>query len=148
MVGAAQALALNPGTSRSGITITGARQRGFDRDSAVRLSFLMGIPVTAGAVLLKGAGLAADGIPEGLAVPMVVGIVTSGVSGWFAVWGLLRFVRTRTLRPVRRVSHRARGRHSPHRGHGLEVAVSHAGAPGAARDRTTGPEGRSTVTAG
>ena len=99
VVGAAQALALNPGTSRSGITITGARQRGFDRDSAVRLSFLMGIPVTAGAVLLKGAGLAADGIPEGLAVPMVVGIVTSGVSGWFAVWGLLRFVRTRTFAP-------------------------------------------------
>jgi undecaprenyl-diphosphatase len=99
VVGAAQALALNPGTSRSGITITGARQEGFDRDSAVRLSFLMGIPVTAGAVLLKMAGLAADGIPDGLVVPMVVGIVTSAVSGWFAVWGLLRFVRTRTFAP-------------------------------------------------
>ena len=47
LVGAAQALALNPGTSRSGITITAARFRGFDRDAAARISFLMMIPVTA-----------------------------------------------------------------------------------------------------
>lgn len=99
VVGAAQALALNPGTSRSGITMTVARQIGFDRDSAARLSFLMMIPVTAGAVTLKMVKLAADDIPDGLAVPMVVGIVTSGVSGWLAVWGLLRLVRTRTFTP-------------------------------------------------
>jgi undecaprenyl-diphosphatase len=99
VVGAAQALALNPGTSRSGITMTAGRFSQFDRDAAVRISFLMMIPVTAGAVLFKGVGLASDGIPEGLAVPMVVGIVTSAVSGWVAVWGLLRLVRTHSFTP-------------------------------------------------
>ncbi len=99
VVGAAQALALNPGTSRSGITITAGRFLGFDRDAAARVSFLMMIPVTLGAVLLKGVGLASDGIPEGLAVPMIVGIVTSGIAGWIAVWGTLRLVRTRSFTP-------------------------------------------------
>ena len=98
-VGAAQVLALNPGTSRSGITITAARFLGFDRDSAARASFLMAIPVTAGAVVFKVGKLFADGIPEGLLVPMIVGIVASGLSGWFAVWGTLRLVRTRTFTP-------------------------------------------------
>lgn len=99
MVGAAQALALNPGTSRSGITITAARFQGFNRDAAARISFLMMIPVTGGAVALKMAGLAADGIPEGLAVPMLVGIITAGISGWVAVWGTLKLVRTRSFTP-------------------------------------------------
>ena len=99
LIGAAQALALNPGTSRSGITMTAGRFVRFDRDAAARISFLMMIPVTAGAVALKMAGLAGDGIPEGLAGPMLVGIITSGVSGWVAVWGLLRLVRTRSFMP-------------------------------------------------
>jgi undecaprenyl-diphosphatase len=98
-IGAAQALALNPGTSRSGITMTAGRWLHFDRDAAARISFLMMIPVTAGAVALKMVHLASDGIPDGLAVPMVVGIVTSGMSGWLAVWGLLRFVRTHSFLP-------------------------------------------------
>jgi undecaprenyl-diphosphatase len=99
MVGAAQALALNPGTSRSGITMTAARQAGFDRDSAARLSFLMMIPVTGGAVAFKMVGLVQDGIPRDLHGAMVVGIITSGISGWLAVWGLLRLVRTRSFDP-------------------------------------------------
>jgi undecaprenyl-diphosphatase len=99
VVGAAQALALNPGTSRSGITITAGRFLGFDRDAAARLSFLMMIPVTTGAVVLKMARLAGDGIPEGLAVPMLVGIVTSGIAGWIAVWGTLKLVRTHSFMP-------------------------------------------------
>ncbi len=98
-VGAAQVLALNPGTSRSGITISAARWRGFDRDSAARLSFLMSIPVTAGAVAYKMTKLAADGIPEGLAVPMIVGIITSGISGWIAISFLLKLVQTRSFTP-------------------------------------------------
>jgi undecaprenyl-diphosphatase len=98
-VGAAQALALNPGTSRSGITITAARWIGFDRDSAARLSFLMSVPVIAGAVLFKGLKLAKDGIPDGLLWPMVVGIITSAIAGWFAVWGTLRLLRTTTFLP-------------------------------------------------
>jgi undecaprenyl-diphosphatase len=98
-VGAAQVLAFNPGTSRSGITITAARKLGFDRDAAARLSFLMSIPVIAGAVTLKLGGLAADGMPEGLLAPMIVGIITSAIAGWIAVWGTLKLVRTRSFMP-------------------------------------------------
>lgn len=98
-VGAAQALALNPGTSRSGITMTAGRFLGFDRDAAARISFLMMIPVTGGAVALKMVGLASDGIDADLRIPMLVGIVTSGLSGWLAVWGTLRLVRTRSFTP-------------------------------------------------
>ena len=98
-VGTAQVLALNPGTSRSGITMTAARLLGFSRDAAARASFLMAIPVTAGAVAFKMLKLARDGIPDGLGAPMIVGIVTSGVSGWLAVWGTLRLIRTRSFMP-------------------------------------------------
>jgi undecaprenyl-diphosphatase len=97
VIGAAQALALNPGTSRSGITMTAGRFTGFDRDAAARISFLMMIPVTTGAVLVKMVGLASDGVPDGLLAPMIVGIVTSAISGWLAVWGLLRLVRTHSF---------------------------------------------------
>ena len=99
LVGAAQALALNPGTSRSGITMTAARFLGFDREAAVRISFVMSIPVIFGAVVFKFAGMIADGIPDGLLVPLIVGIITSGLSGWLAVWGTLRIVRTRSFMP-------------------------------------------------
>jgi undecaprenyl-diphosphatase len=98
-VGAAQVLALNPGTSRSGITMTAARFLGFTRDAAARASFLMAIPVTAGAVAFKLFKLARDGVPTGLGVPMVVGIITAGFSGWAAVWGTLRLIRTRSFMP-------------------------------------------------
>lgn len=98
-VGAAQALALNPGTSRSGITITAGRFLGFDRDAAARISFLMMIPVTGGAVVFKMVGLLRDGVPDELVVPMLVGIVTSGAAGWAAIWGTLALVRTRTFMP-------------------------------------------------
>ena len=99
VVGAAQALALNPGTSRSGITMTAARRIGFERDSAARISFLMSMPVIAGAVVLKVGKLVIDGIPDGLLTPMIVGVVTSFVAGWLAVWGTLRLVRTRSFTP-------------------------------------------------
>lgn len=99
LVGAAQALALNPGTSRSGITITAARTFGFSRDAAARISFLMSIPVTTGAVVFKMTQLLVDGIPPDLRVPMAVGIITSGLAGWVAVWGTIRLVRTRSFMP-------------------------------------------------
>lgn len=99
LIGAAQVLALNPGTSRSGITISAARGLGFDRDSAARFSFLMSLPVTGGAIVFKMARLVSDGIPDGLLVPMAVGIVTSGLAGWVAVWGTIRLVRTRSFQP-------------------------------------------------
>jgi undecaprenyl-diphosphatase len=97
IVGAAQVLSLNPGTSRSGITITAARMRTFNREAAVRMSFLMAIPVTAGAAVFKVGKLFADGIPDGLLVPMIVGIVTSAIAGWFAVGWLLKYVQTKSF---------------------------------------------------
>lgn len=99
IIGAAQTLALNPGTSRSGITMTAARQIGFDRDAAARVSFLLSVPVIAGAVVLKVGGLLADGVPDGMGGALVVGVLTSGLSGWVAVWGTLHLVRTRTFTP-------------------------------------------------
>jgi undecaprenyl-diphosphatase len=99
IVGGAQTLALNPGTSRSGITITAARKVGFDRDAAARISFLMSLPVIGGAVVFKVGGLIVDGIPEGLLGPMIAGVIASGLSGWLAVWGTLRLIRTRTFTP-------------------------------------------------
>ena len=99
LVGAAQALALNPGTSRSGITMTAGRFLGFDREAAVRISFVMSIPVIFGAVVFKLGGLVSDGIPDGLLVPLVVGIITSCLSGLLAVWGTLKIVRTSSFMP-------------------------------------------------
>jgi len=99
IIGAAQVLSLNPGTSRSGITITAGRMQTFSREAAARISFLMAIPVTAGAALFKVGKLVKDGIPDGLAVPMMVGILTSGLAGWVAVAGLLRYVRTHSFTP-------------------------------------------------
>ena len=99
VVGAAQALALNPGTSRSGITMTGARFLGFDRDAAVRISFVMSLPVIFGALVFKAAGAVSDPIDSDLWVPIIVGVVTAGISGWIAVWGTLRLVRTHSFMP-------------------------------------------------
>ena len=95
-VGLAQALSLMPGVSRSGVTITAGRLLGLDRDAAARFAFLLLIPSTAGAVVFKGAQVAVDGLPEGVVGPMLVGIAAAGISGYAAIAGLLRFVRTRT----------------------------------------------------
>ena len=99
VIGTAQVLALNPGTSRSGITITAARLTGYSRDAAARLSFLMSVPIIGGAVVFKLAQLWRDGIPEGLAVPMLVGIISAGISGWVAMRSMIRLVRTKSFSP-------------------------------------------------
>jgi undecaprenyl-diphosphatase len=100
LMGVGQALALQPGVSRSGVTITVGRRLGFARDSAARLSFLMSLPIIAGAGLYKLASVAADGgIPSSLWPPFVAGVLTSAVTGWVAVWGTLRLVRRRSFTP-------------------------------------------------
>lgn len=99
VIGVAQVLALNPGTSRSGITITAARLSGFSREAAARLSFLMSVPIIAGAVFFKLAKLVRDGIPDGLFMPMLVGIAVAGISGWLAMWSMIRLVQTKTFAP-------------------------------------------------
>lgn len=99
LMGTGQALALSPGVSRSGITITVARKLGFDRDAAARLSFLMSLPIIGGAMAYKGLKLFRDGFPDGFAAPFAWGIVVSGITGYVAVWGTLRLIRTRSFTP-------------------------------------------------
>lgn len=94
IIGVAQALSLAPGTSRSGVTITAARYLGFGRDAAARVSFLLLIPATAGAGVVKGYGALTESLPEGVVGPMIVGFIAAAVSGFLAIAGLLRFVRT------------------------------------------------------
>ncbi|MDX6627615.1 MAG: undecaprenyl-diphosphatase [Solirubrobacterales bacterium] len=98
-IGLAQVLALAPGTSRSGITITAARWLGLDRDAAARFSFLLLIPIVAGATVFKGISAVKDGLPDGVAGPMIVGTIAAAVSGYFAISFLLRLVRTASYRP-------------------------------------------------
>lgn len=97
-LGAAQALALVPGISRSGISISAARFAGLDREAAARFSFLMATPITAGAALFEVRKLATG--EAGVAVslgPLVVGMVAAFVSGMLAIGFLLRYLRTRSL---------------------------------------------------
>jgi undecaprenyl-diphosphatase len=98
-IGLAQVLALAPGTSRSGITITAGRYLGLDRDAAARFSFLLLIPIVAGATLFEAAGVIRDGLPAGVAGPMIVGTIAAAVSGYLAIAFLLRLVRTMSYRP-------------------------------------------------
>jgi undecaprenyl-diphosphatase len=98
-MGIAQALALAPGVSRSGVTITAGRWLRFDRQAATRLSFLMSIPIIGGATLYKGVEVARDGIPPGFGSAFVWGIVASAVSGFLAIALLLRYVRNHSFRP-------------------------------------------------
>jgi undecaprenyl-diphosphatase len=98
-IGIAQVLALAPGTSRSGITITAARFLGLDRDAAARFSFLLLIPIVAGATLFKGVSAVHEGLPSGVAGPMVVGTLAAAISGYAAIVLLLRLVRTASYRP-------------------------------------------------
>ncbi len=95
-VGLAQCLALMPGTSRSGVTITAARFLKLNRDDAARLSFFLLIPIVFGAAVLKGAKVAVDGLPPGSAGPFVVGMLAAAVVGLAAIWALLGYVRRHT----------------------------------------------------
>jgi undecaprenyl-diphosphatase len=89
LVGVAQALAIMPGVSRSGATITSARLLGFDRRSAAVFSFLLSMPAIAGAAILK----APDAFHEATDMTAVlVGVVAAAVSSWLAIDLLLRFV--------------------------------------------------------
>lgn len=98
-VGLAQVLSLAPGTSRSGITITAARWLGLDRDAAARFSFLLLIPAVAGATVYKAYESLNEGLPDGVAGPMIVGTIAAAVSGYLAIAWLLRLLRTTSYRP-------------------------------------------------
>ncbi len=98
-VGIAQAIALAPGVSRSGATMTTALYAGYSREQAAEFAFLLSIPVIAGAVLYEGAKVAKDGMPPGLGAAMLAGAVTAAVVGWFAVKYLLSFLQKGSFKP-------------------------------------------------
>jgi undecaprenyl-diphosphatase len=98
-IGLFQCLALIPGVSRSGITITAGLMLGFTRESAARFSFLLSLPIVAGAALLKSIHLIKHGIPAGEGLPMLIGIVVSAITGYISVAFLLKFVQKRSISP-------------------------------------------------
>ena len=99
VVGCAQALALIPGTSRSGITITAGLFSGLDRATAARFSFLLGIPITAAAGGWKLLHVLQAGVPSGDGGPLAVAVAAAFLSGWAAVSLLVGYLRTRSLTP-------------------------------------------------
>ncbi len=98
VIGTAQALAVVPGTSRSGITITAGLFRNLDRVAAARFSFLLSTPAIAAAAakafhdLMKHGGIPAD-----MRMPFAIGIVLSGLSGLVVIAFFLRFLQRHTL---------------------------------------------------
>jgi undecaprenyl-diphosphatase len=92
LLGTAQALALQPGVSRSGVTITAARAMGLDRESAARFSFLLSLPIIAGAGAYKAVDLAQTGL-QGHAAAFVAGVIASAISGFVVIWGVLRYLK-------------------------------------------------------
>ncbi|HEX9682205.1 MAG TPA: undecaprenyl-diphosphate phosphatase [Acidimicrobiales bacterium] len=100
IMGLAQAAALQPGVSRSGVTITAGRWLGLTRHAAARLSFLMSVPVIAGAGVVAWRDAAGTGgIPTDLYPPVAWAVAASAITGYLAVWGTIRLVQTRSFAP-------------------------------------------------
>ncbi len=89
LIGLSQVIALIPGVSRSGTTITTGRGLRFDRESAAEFSFLMSMPIIAAAVVLEGPKALHEG---GLTNELMSGVVASAISGWLAISILMRYV--------------------------------------------------------
>ena len=96
LIGIAQAFALIPGISRSGMTITAGMARDLDRSEAARFSFLLAVPAIAGAGFLQGLELLDAG---GFSPELLAGLVVAAVSGYLAIAVLLRALTRFGLRP-------------------------------------------------
>jgi undecaprenyl-diphosphatase len=96
LMGLAQAMALIPGVSRSGSTITAGLFIGLERPTAARFSFLLGFPAIALSGLVELKGLIEEGVGDAGMVPLVVGVISSAVFSYLAIAGLLRFLKTRS----------------------------------------------------
>lgn len=101
VIGVAQAVALQPGVSRSGVTMTAARALGLTRETAARFSFLLSIPIVGGAGLFKGLRLltGSEHIPPGFGGQFAWGVAASALSGFLVIWGLLSYLRRRDFAP-------------------------------------------------
>ena len=98
IVGCAQAFALIPGVSRSGSTITAGLFRNMTREAAVRFSFLLSTPLIAGAALLKAHELRKEGLPAGMHMPFLVGVLVSAIVGYAAIAWLIRYLQSNSLK--------------------------------------------------
>lgn len=95
VIGLAQAVALLPGVSRSGITITTGLFRGYRREAATRFSFLLSTPAIAGATVLQSRHLFSTG--EGDWLLIAIGFISSAAVGYLAIAFLMRYLRGHTL---------------------------------------------------
>lgn len=94
LIGCGQALAVVPGLSRSGTTITAGVACGLDRPFAVRYSFLLSLPAVLGATLLEVLDVVKEGVDAALIPQYLVGMVVAAVSGYFAI-GLVKLLADR-----------------------------------------------------
>jgi undecaprenyl-diphosphatase len=99
VIGLAQAIALVPGTSRSGITIATGLFANLRREAAARYSFLISIPIIGGAAAAKGVQVMHSGIPAGMEWPFVVGVLSAAVSGYAVIKYFLAYLQRGTLYP-------------------------------------------------
>jgi undecaprenyl-diphosphatase len=98
-IGIAQAFAVIPGVSRSGVTMSAGLFCGLDRRTDARFSFLLSTPIIAGAVLKKGMEIQHEGLPPEMRLPFFAGIVVSGLVGWAVIGWLIRYLGSRTFKP-------------------------------------------------
>ncbi len=98
IVGGAQALAVVPGVSRSGVTIAAALFRDVRRSDAARFSFLMATPVIAGAGLKKLMELRHQGLPAEMRAPFLVGMAVAALVGYAVIAFFIRYLQTHTLK--------------------------------------------------
>jgi undecaprenyl-diphosphatase len=97
VIGLAQAMALIPGISRSGVTLAAGLFRGLEREAAARFAFLMGIPIIAGAGLWKVRSIATGGAGDVDLAVLAAGVIAAALSGFLAISLLLRYLRTHSL---------------------------------------------------
>ena len=93
IIGCAQALALMPGVSRSGITITAALLLGFSRPQSARISFLLSTPIIAGAALLEITHLSLSDIHA----PLIWGFISAFVGALVVIGGLMKYIKTHSF---------------------------------------------------
>ena len=98
LIGCAQTFALIPGVSRSGATITAGLFRNMTREAAVRFSFLLSTPIIAGAALLKAHEMKKEGLPPGMQMPFLVGVLVSAIVGYIAIAWLIRYLQSNSLK--------------------------------------------------
>jgi len=98
LIGVAQACAIIPGVSRSGATMTAGLFRGISREAAARFSFLLSTPIIAGAALKAGLDLYRAGVPPEMRMPFLIGIGVSGLVGYLAIAGLIRYLERRSFK--------------------------------------------------